>query len=55
MEAALAAVTESDERLVAELADLWFASYVVSRRAASTRLRSKTSSPGGRREAAASA
>ena len=29
VEAALATVTESDERLVAELADLWFASYVV--------------------------
>jgi phosphoribosyl-ATP pyrophosphohydrolase/phosphoribosyl-AMP cyclohydrolase len=29
VEAALAAASESDERLVAELADLWFASYVV--------------------------
>jgi phosphoribosyl-ATP pyrophosphohydrolase/phosphoribosyl-AMP cyclohydrolase len=29
VEAALAAVAESDERLVSELADLWFASYVV--------------------------
>jgi phosphoribosyl-AMP cyclohydrolase / phosphoribosyl-ATP pyrophosphohydrolase len=29
VEAALAAAGESDERLVAELADLWFASYVV--------------------------
>ncbi len=29
VEAALAAVSESDERLVSELADLWFASYVV--------------------------
>jgi phosphoribosyl-AMP cyclohydrolase / phosphoribosyl-ATP pyrophosphohydrolase len=29
VEAALAALGESDERLVAELADLWFASYVV--------------------------
>jgi phosphoribosyl-ATP pyrophosphohydrolase/phosphoribosyl-AMP cyclohydrolase len=29
VEAALAAVTESDERLVAELADLWFHSYVL--------------------------
>jgi len=29
VEAALAAVGESDERLVSELADLWFASYVV--------------------------
>jgi phosphoribosyl-AMP cyclohydrolase / phosphoribosyl-ATP pyrophosphohydrolase len=29
VEAALAAVTESDERLVEELADLWFHSYVL--------------------------
>jgi phosphoribosyl-ATP pyrophosphohydrolase/phosphoribosyl-AMP cyclohydrolase len=29
VEAALAAAGESDERLVSELADLWFASYVV--------------------------
>jgi phosphoribosyl-ATP pyrophosphohydrolase/phosphoribosyl-AMP cyclohydrolase len=29
VEAALAAAAESDERLVSELADLWFASYVV--------------------------
>ena len=29
VEAALAAASESDERLVSELADLWFASYVV--------------------------
>jgi phosphoribosyl-ATP pyrophosphohydrolase/phosphoribosyl-AMP cyclohydrolase len=29
VEAALAAACESDERLVAELADVWFASYVV--------------------------
>jgi phosphoribosyl-ATP pyrophosphohydrolase/phosphoribosyl-AMP cyclohydrolase len=29
VEASLAAVSESDERLVSELADLWFASYVV--------------------------
>lgn len=29
VEAALAAVGETDERLVSELADLWFASYVV--------------------------
>jgi phosphoribosyl-ATP pyrophosphohydrolase/phosphoribosyl-AMP cyclohydrolase len=29
VEAALAAASESDERLIAELADLWFASYVV--------------------------
>jgi len=29
VEAALAAVGESDERLVSELADLWFASYLV--------------------------
>jgi phosphoribosyl-ATP pyrophosphohydrolase/phosphoribosyl-AMP cyclohydrolase len=29
VEASLAAVGESDERLVSELADLWFASYVV--------------------------
>jgi phosphoribosyl-ATP pyrophosphohydrolase/phosphoribosyl-AMP cyclohydrolase len=29
VEVALAAVSESDERLVSELADLWFASYVV--------------------------
>jgi phosphoribosyl-AMP cyclohydrolase / phosphoribosyl-ATP pyrophosphohydrolase len=29
VEASLAAIGESDERLVAELADLWFASYVV--------------------------
>ena len=29
VEAALAAVTEDDERLVAELADLWFHSYVL--------------------------
>ena len=29
VEAALAVVGESDERLIAELADLWFASYVV--------------------------
>jgi phosphoribosyl-AMP cyclohydrolase / phosphoribosyl-ATP pyrophosphohydrolase len=29
VEAALAAAAESDERLVGELADLWFASYVV--------------------------
>ena len=29
VEAALAATSESDERLVAELADLWFPSYVV--------------------------
>ncbi len=29
VEAALAAVAESDERLVSELADLWFSSYVV--------------------------
>ena len=29
VEAALAASAESDERLVSELADLWFASYVV--------------------------
>ena len=29
VEAALAAVTESDERLVEELADLWFHSYVM--------------------------
>lgn len=29
VEVALAAVTESDERLVEELADLWFHSYVV--------------------------
>jgi phosphoribosyl-ATP pyrophosphohydrolase/phosphoribosyl-AMP cyclohydrolase len=29
VEAALAAVAESDERLVAELADLWFHSYVL--------------------------
>lgn len=29
VEAALAAVTESDERLVEELADLWFHAYVV--------------------------
>ncbi len=29
VEAALAAVDESDERLVSELADVWFASYVV--------------------------
>ncbi len=29
IEAALAAAGESDERLVSELADLWFASYVV--------------------------
>ena len=29
VEAALAAADESDERLVSELADLWFASYVV--------------------------
>jgi phosphoribosyl-ATP pyrophosphohydrolase/phosphoribosyl-AMP cyclohydrolase len=29
LEAALATVSESDERLVSELADLWFASYVV--------------------------
>lgn len=29
VEAALAAVHESDERLISELADLWFASYVV--------------------------
>jgi phosphoribosyl-ATP pyrophosphohydrolase/phosphoribosyl-AMP cyclohydrolase len=29
VEASLAAIGENDERLVAELADLWFASYVV--------------------------
>jgi phosphoribosyl-AMP cyclohydrolase / phosphoribosyl-ATP pyrophosphohydrolase len=29
VEASLAAIGESDERLVSELADLWFASYVV--------------------------
>jgi phosphoribosyl-ATP pyrophosphohydrolase/phosphoribosyl-AMP cyclohydrolase len=29
LEAALAGVAESDERVVAELADLWFASYVL--------------------------
>ena len=29
VEAALAAAGESDERLVSELADVWFASYVV--------------------------
>lgn len=29
VEAALAAVAETDERLVSEIADLWFASYVV--------------------------
>ena len=29
VEAALAGATESDERLVSELADLWFASYVL--------------------------
>jgi phosphoribosyl-ATP pyrophosphohydrolase/phosphoribosyl-AMP cyclohydrolase len=29
VEAALAAASESDERVVSELADLWFASYVV--------------------------
>jgi phosphoribosyl-AMP cyclohydrolase / phosphoribosyl-ATP pyrophosphohydrolase len=29
VEASLAAIGESDERLVAELADLWFASYVL--------------------------
>lgn len=29
VEASLAAIGESDERLIAELADLWFASYVV--------------------------
>lgn len=29
VEASLAAASESDERLVSELADLWFASYVV--------------------------
>jgi len=29
VEAALAAVAESDERLVSELADLWFSAYVV--------------------------
>jgi phosphoribosyl-ATP pyrophosphohydrolase/phosphoribosyl-AMP cyclohydrolase len=29
VEAALAAVGESDERVISELADLWFASYVV--------------------------
>jgi phosphoribosyl-ATP pyrophosphohydrolase/phosphoribosyl-AMP cyclohydrolase len=29
VEASLAAIGESDDRLVAELADLWFASYVV--------------------------
>ena len=29
VEAALAGVTESDERLVEELADLWFHSYVL--------------------------
>jgi len=29
VEAALAAASESDERLVSELADLWFATYVV--------------------------
>jgi phosphoribosyl-ATP pyrophosphohydrolase len=29
VEVALAAVTESDERLVEELADLWFHSYVL--------------------------
>lgn len=29
VEAALAAAAESDERLVSELADLWFASYIV--------------------------
>jgi phosphoribosyl-ATP pyrophosphohydrolase/phosphoribosyl-AMP cyclohydrolase len=29
VEASLAAIAESDERLVEELADLWFASYVV--------------------------
>lgn len=29
VEAALAAVAEDDERLISELADLWFASYVV--------------------------
>ena len=29
VEAALAAAGESDERLISELADLWFASYVV--------------------------
>jgi phosphoribosyl-ATP pyrophosphohydrolase len=29
VEAALAAVTEDDERLVAEVADLWFHSYVL--------------------------
>ena len=29
VEASLAAAGESDERLIAELADLWFASYVV--------------------------
>jgi phosphoribosyl-ATP pyrophosphohydrolase len=29
VEASLAAIGENDERLIAELADLWFASYVL--------------------------
>ena len=29
LEAALAGISESDERLVSELADLWFHSYVL--------------------------
>jgi phosphoribosyl-ATP pyrophosphohydrolase/phosphoribosyl-AMP cyclohydrolase len=52
VEVALAAVTESDERLVEELADLWFHSYVLlaSRRlqpsAVEDELRRRHSAPG---------
>ena len=43
VETALAAVADSDERLVEELADLWFHSYVLLARAASIRSGSKRS------------
>ena len=45
VEAALAGASESDERLVEELADLWFHSYVLLAARVSTRRRSRTSSP----------